>query len=250
YTNSILALNPASGELKWHYQFTPHDTHDWDATEAPVLVDTKYHGENRKLLLHADRNGIFYVLDRTNGKVLLTKPFARRFNWTTGVGEDGRPLPPPSTGSPEQTGLYCPSNAANWNSAAYSPTTRLFYTLTLEECRTERRPANWKAAAAQDEPSQKFLRALDIDTGKVAWEVPQVGAVYAKTWPGVLATAGSVLFYGDPNGAFVAADQRTGATLWRFLTNVYMKASPMTFAVGGKQFVAVAAGPNIMCFGL
>src|SRR5205085_8149248 len=117
------------------------------------------------------------------------------------------------------------------------------------QCRERRRGA-WKGSSYLPEPDQKFLRAINIDTGNVAWEIPFIGTVIAKTWPGVLATAGGLVFYGDPNGAFAAADERTGKTLWHFATNVYMKASPMTYAVDGKQFVAVAAGPNILCFGL
>ena len=245
FTNCILAMHPDTGELKWHYQFTPHDVHDWDATEPPVLVDTQYRGQQRKLLLHADRNGFFYVLDRTNGQVLLARQFVNRVTWTRGIGLDGRPLPAPGDASPAD----CPVNAANWNSAAFSPITRLYYVMTLEECR-ERRRAGWKTAEYQEEPAQKFLRAIDIETGNVVWKIPQAGSVYPKTWPGVLATAGGLVFYGDPNGAFSAVDERDGKTLWRFPTNVYMKASPMTYLVGGKQFIAVAAGPNIMCFGL
>jgi PQQ-dependent dehydrogenase (methanol/ethanol family) len=245
FTNCILALNPATGELKWHYQFTPHDVHDWDATEPPVLVDTQYRGQPRKLLLHADRNGFFYVLDRTEGQLLLAKPFVRKITWTRGIGPDGRPLPPPDG----ESSADCPVNAANWNSAAFSPVTRLYYVMALEECR-DRRQASWKTAEHRVEPAQKFLRAIDIDTGKVAWEIPLAGSVFPKTWPGVLATAGGLVFYGDPNGAFAAADDREGKPLWHFPTNVYMKASPMTYTVDGKQFVAVAAGPNIMCFGL
>ena len=245
YTNCILALNPDTGALKWHYQFTPHDVHDWDATEPPVLVDTVYRGQPRKLLIHADRNGFFYVLDRTEGQVLLAKPFARQ-TWTRGIGPGGRPLPPPV----ENPASDCPVNAANWDSAAYSPLTRLFYVLILEQCRANRRSTDWKVTEAKEEPAQKFLRAIDIDTGKVAWEIPQVGPVISKTWPGVLATAGGLVFYGDPNGAFAAADDRHGKPLWHFATNVYMKASPMTFMVEGRQYIATVAGPNILCFGL
>jgi PQQ-dependent dehydrogenase (methanol/ethanol family) len=245
FTNCILALDPATGKLKWHYQFTPHDVHDWDATEPPLLVDANYAGEQRKLLLHADRNGFFYVLDRTNGKVLLAKQFVRWQTWTQGIGSDGRPLPPPADPSP----IDCPSDAANWDSAAYSPVTRLFYVLTMEQCRV--RPAgDWKSANQKAPLTEKILRAIDIDTGKVTWEIPFIGPVYPKTWPGVMATAGGLVFYGDPNGAFAAADARAGKTLWHFPTNVYMKASPMTYSVGGKQFVATVAGPNIISFAL
>ena len=240
YSNCILALDPDTGTLKWHYQFTPHDVHDWDATEPPILVDTKYAGAERKLLLHADRNGFFYVLDRTDGKVLLAEPFAKRHTWTSGIGPDGRPQ-----AATEESPLDCPVDAANWDSAAYNPVTRLFYVLTLEQCRTRR-----AAAEKLLEPPQKLLRAIDIDTGKVAWEIPHTGTVYSKTWPGVMATAGGLVFYSDPNGAFAAADEKTGKPLWHFATNVLMKASPMTYTVEGKQFIATVAGPNILCFGL
>ena len=245
FTNCILALDPATGKLKWHFQFTPHDVHDWDATEPPVLVDTIYAGQPRKLLLHADRNGFFYVLDRTNGKLLLAKAFAKRLTWTTGIDPTGRPLPPPTDPTP----FDCPSDAANWDSVAYSPVTRLFFVLTMEQCRA-RRGANWKTSDQPVEPPQKFLRAIRIDSGELAWEIPFTGTMFPKTWPGVLGTAGGLLFYGDPNGTFAAADERDGKTLWHFPTNVYMKASPMTFAADGKQFVVTVAGPNVICFGL
>ncbi len=248
FTNCILALNPHTGARKWYFQFTPHDVHDWDATEPPLLVDTNYQGRDRKLLLHADRNGFFYVLDRTDGKLLLGKQFLRRLTWADGIASDGRPnlvsenkLPP--------DGMMCPTDGTNWGSAAFSPATRLMYVLTLEQCRQEKR-ASWHGGEVALPVPQKFLRAIDIDTGKIAWEIPQIGFVLPKTWPGVLATAGGLLFYGDPNGAFAAVSDRDGKPLWHFDTNVPMKASPMTFMAGGKQFIAVAAGPNIICFGL
>ena len=236
YTNCVLALNARTGELKWHYQFTPHDLKDRDATEPNVLVDTVYQGKPSKLLLHADRNGFFYVLDRTNGKVLLAKPFLRRVDWASSIGPDGRPVMQDPRG--------CPGDAANWSSTAYSPQTRLYYFLALEECVGD------KPGGYPDETGQRFLRAVNIETGDIIWEVPQPGAARAKTWSGVLATAGGLIFYGQPNGGFTAVDERNGKTLWHFPTNVRMKASAMTFAVVGRQYVAVAAGPNILCFGL
>jgi PQQ-dependent dehydrogenase (methanol/ethanol family) len=235
YTNCVLALDAATGELKWHYQFTPHDVADRDATEPNVLVDRVYRGKPSKLLLHADRNGFFYVLDRTNGAVLLAKPFLRRVDWASAISAEGRPVVNDPRG--------CPVDAANWSSTAYSPETGLYYFLALEEC-------VGKPTGYPDQTGQRFLRAVDIETGKVAWEAPQPGPARAKTWSGVLATASGLLFYGQPNGGFMAVDQRDGRTLWQFPTNVRMKASPMTFAVGGRQYVAVAAGPNILCFGL
>jgi PQQ-dependent dehydrogenase (methanol/ethanol family) len=236
YTNCVLALNARTGELKWHYQFTPHDLKDRDANEPNVLVDTVYKGKPSKLLVHADRNGFFYVLDRTNGQVLLAKPFLRRVDWASSIGPDGRPVMNDPRG--------CPGDAANWSSTAYSPQTRLYYFLALEECVGD------KPGGYPDETGQRFLRAVNIETGAIVWEAPQPGAARAKTWSGVLATAGDLIFYGQPNGGFTAVDQRNGKTLWHVPTNVRMKASPMTFAVGGHQYVAVAAGPNILCFGL
>ena len=235
YTNCILALDVETGALKWHYQFTPHDVRDRDATEPPVLVNTTYRGRPRKLLLHADRNGFFYVLDRTNGELLLAKPFLRRVDWASGIGADGRPQVTDPKG--------CPDDAANWSSTAYSPVTRLYYFLALEEC-------TGSEMGYPDQTGQRFLRAVNIETGQVVWEVPQPGPAKAKTWSGVMATAGGLVFYGQPNGGFAAVDERNGKTLWTFPTNIRMKASPMTFTLDSKQYVAVAAGPNILCFGL
>jgi PQQ-dependent dehydrogenase (methanol/ethanol family) len=235
YTDCVLALNPRTGELKWHYQFTPHDLMDRDATEPGVLVDVTYKGKPSKLLLHADRNGFFYVLDRTNGALLLAKPFLRRVDWASRIGPDGRPVVKDPSG--------CPSDAANWDSTAFSPVTGLYYFLVLEECVGDK-------PSYPDQKGQRFLRALNIETGEIAWEIPQPGPARAKTWSGVLATAGGLIFYGQPNGGFAAVDQRNGKTLWQFPTNVFMKASPMTFTVGKTQYVAVAAGSNILCFGL
>ena len=235
YTNCILALNPKTGEIKWHYQFTPHDVKDRDATEPNVLVDTTYKGKPSKLILHADRNGFFYVFDRRDGNLLLAKPFLRRVDWASSIGPDGRPVVTDPRG--------CPSDAANWESTAFLPDTHLYYFLALEEC-------TGKATGYPDQTGQRFLRALNIETGEIVWEVPQPGPARAKTWSGVLATAGGLVFYGQPNGGFAAVDQRNGKTLWQFPTNVRMKASPMTFTTGGQQYVVVAAGPNILCFGL
>ena len=235
YTDCVLALEARTGDLKWHYQFTPHDVLDRDATEPNVLIDTIYKGKPSKLLLHADRNGFFYVLDRSNGKLLLAKPFLRRVDWAKSIGPDGRPVVTDPRG--------CPSDAANWDSTAFSPDTRLYYFMALEEC-------VGKPTGYPEQTGQRFLRAVNIETGEIVWEVPQPGPARAKTWSGVLATAGGLIFYGQPNGGFIAADQRDGKTLWQFPTNIRMKASPMTFTLGGKQYVAVAAGPNILCFGL
>jgi len=244
FTECILALNPDTGRLKWYYQFTPHDVHSWDATEPNVLVDTQYRSEDRKLLLHADRNGFFYVLDRTNGQVLLGTKFIQRLTWASGIGPDGRPQLLP------ESEVTCPEDATNWNATAFSPATRLYYVMALEKCSVKLSPSNWKTGTPPEEPGKKYLRALDIETGKVVWEIPQVGPTEGKRMAGVLATAGGVIFYGDPSGDFVAVDEREGKTLWHFPTNGIQKASPMTYTASGKQFIALAVGPNILCFGL
>jgi PQQ-dependent dehydrogenase (methanol/ethanol family) len=244
FTNCVLALDPATGKMKWYYQFTPHDTHDWDATEPNVLVDAVYLGKPRKLLLHADRNGFFYVFDRVNGELLLAKPFMHRVTWASEIGRDGRPvLSPPGD-------LSCPDHATNWNGTAFSPVTKLYYVMASEKCTVRLGPGSWKNAPPPEDPGTKYLRALNIETGKIAWEIPQVGPVDGKRYAGILGTAGGLLFYGDPTGYFVAADERDGRTLWRIPLNATIKTSPMTYSVDGQQYVALAVGSNVMVFGL
>ena len=244
FTECILAMNPDTGKLKWYYQFTPHDVHSYDATEPSVLVDTRYRGQERKLMLHADRNGFFYVLDRTNGQILLAKKFINRLTWASGIGPDGRPQL-----LPDQD-VTCPEAAANWNATAFSPATRLYYVMAVEDCSVKLSPGSWKTLHPPVEPSKKYLRALDIESGRIVWENPQIGEAEGKRLAGVLATAGGILVYGDPIGDTVALDERTGKPLWHFPTNGINKASPMTYAVGGKQFIALAVGPNIMAYAL
>jgi PQQ-dependent dehydrogenase (methanol/ethanol family) len=243
YTNCILALNPDTGKLKWHYQVTPHDVHDWDANAPLVLVDTKYQGGYRKLLLHADKNGFFYVLDRTDGRVLTARNFVRT-TWASGIGPDGRPQ------RAKEEGFVCPEVGTNWNATAFSPVTRLYYVVALEKCEAKLTSSGAKKSKTDQEPGKKYLRAFDIETGKIVWEAPQIGPVDGKRNSGVLATAGGILFYGDPSGDVIALDERDGKALWHFPTNGINKASPMTYMAGGKQFVALAVGPNILCFGL
>ena len=247
FTDSILALNPDTGRIKWYYQFTPHDTHDWDATEPPVLVDVSYRGQNRKLLLHADRNGFFYVLDRTNGRVLLARSFLKRLTWSSGISEDGRPqLLPPAD-------VICPKSATNWSATAFSPVTRLYYVMANEGCVVKLSSGSWKKAQPREDEGRMYLRALDIETGQIVWEVPEFGPAYNMVGgglPGVLATAGGFIFYGDPSRNFVALDARNGKPLWHFPGNEINTASPMTYLADGKQYIALAAGSHITSFAL
>jgi PQQ-dependent dehydrogenase (methanol/ethanol family) len=244
FTDSVLAFDPANGKLKWHYQFTPHDTHAYDATEPDVLVDTRYQGQDRKLLLHADRNGFFYVFDRTNGQILLATKFISRVTWASGIDPDGRPRLLPDEG------ITCPISATNWNATAFSPVTRLYYVMADEKCEVRFSQREQKTAKAPDEPGKKYLRALDIETGKRVWEIPQIRSGEGNRLGGLLATAGGIMVYGNEIGDVVAVDERDGKRLWHFTTNGLNQASPMTYSVGGRQFIALAVGPNIMCFGL
>jgi len=244
YTDSVLALDPADGKLKWYFQFTPHDIYDWDANEPNVLVDAVYRGEPRKLLLHADRNGFFYVFDRTDGELLLAETFLDRLTWASGIDENGRPVRlPPSD-------LRCPNHATNWNGSSYSPDTGLYYIIADEKCRVTMQPGGWKRERPKADPGTRYIRALNIETGEVAWETPRLGPIDGKRGAGILGTAGGILFYGDPSGYFLAVDERDGKTLWKLPLNATIKTSPMTYSVDGKQYVSLAVGSNIMTFGL
>ena len=144
----MIALDAKTGKLKWHYQFTPHDLWDWDATETPVLVNANWEGKPRKLLLQANRNGFFYVLDRIDGKLLLAKPFVKQLNWAKGIGPDGRPIMNPNMEPSEKGTRVCPSQsgATNWYSPSYNPATGLYYVQTLERCSIyTKSPVEWAA---------------------------------------------------------------------------------------------------------
>jgi PQQ-dependent dehydrogenase (methanol/ethanol family) len=261
YTASVVALDPASGKLKWYYQFTPHDLHDWDATETPMLVDASFHGEPRKLLLQGNRNGFFYVLDRLTGKVLLAEPFVKRLTWASGIGPDGRPKLLPGNEPTAAGQLVCPSvaGAANWPSNAYSPATGLFYLFAEESCNIySKNDQQWQAGksfygggtrrAPANPDDGTFLKAIDIQTGKTKWEIADAtGGILGS---GLMATAGGLIFYGDASGAFVAADANTGKLLWHFNTGQTWKGGPMTYTIDGRQYIGVAAGTTILAFGL
>lgn len=261
YSCSILALDAKTGKLKWYYQFTPHDVWDWDATEPPVLVDANWQGQPRKLLIQANRNGFFYVLDRVAGKLLLAKPFVKKLTWATEIGSDGRPIPAENREPPNAKGTrVCPSQdgASNWFSTSYNPATGLYYVQALEACSIySKQPVEWQAGRGYlggnerrvpDEVRQKVLRAIDIQTGRIAWELPQVGR--SDSWGGTLATANGLVFFCEDSGMFEAVDAASGKPLWHFQTNQLWKASPMTYVFDNKQYLAVANGQNIIAFGL
>jgi PQQ-dependent dehydrogenase (methanol/ethanol family) len=260
YSDSVLALDPHSGRLKWYFQFTPHDTHDWDAAETPMVVDAKFHGQLRKLLLQGNRNGFFYVLDRTDGKFLAAYPFVKLLNWTTGIDKQGRPLAKADTEPTIAGNKICPAveGATNWMSSSYSPQTGLFYLMALEKCSMYTKSSAWwkpgesfYGGDTREVPNlkaQKFLRAIDIQTGRIAWQIPQDGP--ADTWGGTLTLASGLVFFMDDGGSLDAADAKSGELLWHLQLNQSWHASPMTFIADGAQYLAVAAGSSVMVLGL
>jgi alcohol dehydrogenase (cytochrome c) len=261
YSCSLLALDATTGKMKWHFQFTPHDTHDWDAQAWPVLVDLPYQGKPRKLVLHANRNGFLYVLDRVTGEYLNATRLVEKLDWASGIDAKGRPILVPGK-DPTPTGnRVCPSvrGATNWMSPSFDPATGLFYVMTLEQCDVytssslEPEPKkNFSGGGAGPKPSevgQFFLRAFDPKTGSRKWEYPVVTPT-AAAWSGTVSTAGGVVFFGDDQGQLVAVDARNGEHLWHFGMGEGLTASPITYAAGGKQYVAIASATAIFSFGL
>jgi PQQ-dependent dehydrogenase (methanol/ethanol family) len=254
YTNSDVALDAKSGKLLWYFQFTPHDLHDWDANEPVVLIDEKWKGQDRKLLLHANRNGFLYVLDRATGKPLMASKMVDTLNWASGIDEKTwRPVLLPANETTLQGTVGCPAvrGATNWYSTAYSPATHLYYVMTVEDCTVYRKADDGGYGRYNDpaHPAQKILRAFNIETGKVVWQISLPGPVQSN-YAGVLSTAGGLVFLGESSGGFAAVDAGTGKYLWHFETNHFIKASPMTYEVDGKQYVAIASGGNILSFAL
>ena len=260
WSNSVVALDPKTGSMRWYYQFTPHDLHDWDAVQTVIVADAQFGGSTRSLLLQANRNGFFYVLDRATGKVLLAEPFVAKLNWATGIAPDGRPQLIPGAEPSVKGTVACPSvvGATNWMSPAFNPDAGLYYVMALERCNIFRKSAVWfqpgesfYGGGTQSVPGdvgKKYLRAIDIQTGKIVWEYPQIGP--SSSWGGVLSTAAGLVFFGEDSGTFAAVDGRTGKLLWHFPANTTWRASPMAYMAGDQQFVAIVGGGNVYAFGL
>jgi alcohol dehydrogenase (cytochrome c) len=260
YSDSILALEAKTGKLKWYYQFTPHDIHDWDAEEPPVLVDTNWHGQPRKLLIQANRNGFFYVFDRASGQLLLAKAFLKKLNWAKEIGKDGRPVTNQLPERPSGESYVCPGIAGgtNWYSTAFNPGTGLYYIQALERCNLySKRTLEWEAGKgymggsvrpAPDENYTKSVRAIDIQTGAIAWDLPQANGRGGSA--GLMSTASGLVFFGENSGSFMAADASTGKVLWEFAANQGWRASPMTYMFDNRQYIAIAAGTGIIAFAL
>ena len=257
YSSSVVALDGKTGQMRWYYQFTPHNVWDYDAQAPSVLINAEWEGRPRKLLVHADRNGFFYVFDRLTGERLLSEPFADKLTWANQIGPDGRPVVNPNQEPTPEGTLVCPSleGATNWYSTSFNPGTGLYYVQTLEDCATFiKRDVDWRAGAGymggiwRREPGQHILRAFDIETGMPKWEVPQTGP--ANSWGGVLSTAGGVVLFGEDGGLFTAVDANNGKRLWQWPTGQVWRSSPMTYMFDGNQYVAASVGSNIIAFGL
>ena len=259
YTACVLAIDPNNGKLKWHFQFTPHDLYDYDANETPVLVDREENGVKRHLLLQANRNGFFYMLDRTNGKFLRATPFLEKLTWAKGIDASGRPVLSGLVPTKEGTHI-CPGivGATNWFSPSYNPNTGLFYVMALENCNlyfSKPKPftpgETFYGTGTKLPPNEirhKILLALSPKDGKKVWQYPQAGR--GNSWGGTLTTAGGLVFFADDAESFEAVDAETGHPLWHFNTGQSFSASPMTYAIEGVQYVAIFAGSDLFTFAL
>ncbi len=274
YSDSVIALDADTGALKWHFQFTPNDGYDYDAVQVPVLVDTNWQGKPAKLMLWANRNGFFYVLDRVTGKFLLGKPYVK-VNWASGLDANGRPI---QTRQPDGTATY-PGNqgGTNWYPPAYSPRTGLFYFAAWDNY-----GSIYRKEESQYKPGQAFLgggftvaspvpgaptvgigrtrpinnwtnevghgvvMAIDPQTGEAKWKFPQ----FDVSDSGMLTTASDLLFTGGREGYFHALDARTGQLLWKTALGGQIVMAPVTFEVAGKQYVSVISGHTLVTFGL
>jgi alcohol dehydrogenase (cytochrome c) len=260
YTNCLLAIDPETGKMKWYFQFTPHDTRDWDSAHIPVLADITISGTLRKVVMVANRNGFFYVLDRTTGQLLLAKPFVKKLTWAKGIAADGKPIVNPGSNQPSPQGtLICPDmdGGTNWMSPSFSPATGLFYVTAREDCATY---FSWESHPKVVEGQFYFggdairkrgsgrgaLRAIDPMTGDIRWEVeyPQ------PSMAGVLSTASGLVFTGDMDGNVLAFDAKTGKNLWHFAAGGPVYAAPTTVLVSGKQYLFIPAGGSLFAFAI
>ena len=254
YTDSIVALNPDTGKLVWYFQASPHDTHDWDNVETPVLFDMVIDGKPRKLLAQAARCGYFFVLDRTNGKYLVSKPFTNTANWSKGIDERGQPIPDPGK-EPHVDGSMVDiliNGATNWPPPSYSPLTQLFYVNATEGYGvaylydTSPEPEGYGGGGSGTFDPHSALIALDVTTGNVKWKhIPKgEGAEGGGINGGILTTAGNLLFTGDSNrlAAFNPAD---GTILWSQPLTGRVSNGPSTWTIDGKQYLIVGAGDTL-----
>jgi alcohol dehydrogenase (cytochrome c) len=258
YSNSLLALNADTGKLNWYFQFTKHDEHDWDATQVPVIIDTTIDTGGKHLIAQANRNGFFYVIDRTTGKLVSANPYGKT-TWSDAKDSDGRPIANKEATPTLEGHTVCPGalGTTNFMPPTYDPQTTLFYVTARDQCDIfSTAPQPYEAGHAyygsayfpseDARPYLGFLKAIDPTTGQVKWKFQHT----SPTWSGVLSTAGGLVFSGDAEGNFIAFDAASGKPLWHFQMGGAVYAAPMAFAVDGKEYVAVAAGSSVYAFGL
>ncbi len=259
YTCSVIALDPDTGELKWHYQFSPHDTNDWDAALVPVLADLEYGGEVRKLMLWANRNCFFYILDRKTGQFLQAKEYCEQ-NWNDGFTSEGRPIRRPGTRPTEEGVMIQPSpyGGSNWWSPAYSPRTELYYiahhrmTEIVRQSAEEFTPGRifnrgWSYAASKV-PRASGVRAIQAVTGEVVWD--KVFESRLTTKAGTLVTAGDLVFTASGSGTLIALDARTGEEVWKMSLGGRVAMGPVTYLHEGRQNLAVIAANTLVVLDL
>jgi alcohol dehydrogenase (cytochrome c) len=252
YTCSIVAVNADSGKLAWYFQPSPHDVHDWDAVETPVLFNGEFKGVQRKLLAQASRNGYFFVLDRTNGEHLLTSPFVET-NWSAGIDEQGRPVRKIEKDPTPDGALVEPSSngSTNWMAPSFDPLTGMFYVIARRTWGEFYKTAEGKAEGwgGRDRilHADSVLQAIDYQTGKIRWG-HELGEGEAAT--GILTTAGNILVTGDVPGNLLVLDPVTGKTLWHFAANRKMVSCPMTYQLDSVQYILTAIGDIIYAWRL
>ena len=257
YTCSLVALDGATGKLKWHFQFTPHDTHDWDSTHVPMLYEAEIRGQKRSVVAIANRNAFFYILDRKTGEFLAGTPYAKQ-TWAKGLDDKGRPMVIPGSEPSEKGTKVWPNlnGATVWFSPSYSPETKLVYVATREigavyyKRDQEFEEGTFFAGGGEEElpPDDAYgaIRALNSGTGEMKWEF----RLHSPPWSGVLSTGGGLVFSGSTEGNFYALDAGTGKPLWNFQTGGNVAANPVSFLVDGKQRIAVCANRVMYVFGL
>ena len=252
WTCSIVAVNPDTGKLAWYFQTSPHDTHDWDANQTPVLVDGVVDGKPRKLLAHAARNGYFFLLDRTNGKNIVSKPFID-INWSEGLNDRGEPKASFAKEPKPDGALVMPgaNGATNWMSPAFNTKTGLLYVTTQQSYSifyltdTDKKPEGW-GGREQVVLARNYLKAIDYKTGQVKWTHEYAGKGPGQA--GVLTTAGNLVFAGDPVGNFVAFDAANGKQLWHARLTAAVSNGPISYEMEGRQYIIVGAGDQLFAF--
>ena len=258
YADSALALDGDTGEMAWYFQFTPHDVHDWDAIQVPILADLAWNGGTRKVMMWANRNAFYYTLDRETGEFLVGEPFARQ-TWAERLDATGRPIRRPGTSPSVEGAVVSPAvgGGTNWFSPSFSPRTELFYVQAHDsEARFFIRDDTYQegqiflgGGSSGTEPTDKTtsaIRAIDPRTGNIRWEFE----IQPRSTAGVLSTAGDLVFSGSVDGYFYALDAVNGRELWHIAVGQRVHAAPISFAVDGKQYVTIAAGNVVFTFGL